>query len=186
MELSGPQWVTRFPTSKSTSSLSEPFRSNLNRFVAALTAAHANIGIEATLRPPERAYLMHFSFRIAREGLNPTDVPAKAGLDIQWMHRDAGGNPDVAASRAAAEKMVRGYEIVFRPSLNSRHTEGKAIDMVISWQGDLTIADASGAVICIASLPRDGARNTELHRVASTYGVLKLASDPPHWSLDGR
>ena len=81
MEPSGPQWVNRFPTSKSTADLEQPFRAGVERFIAALTAAGANVAIEATRRPPERAYLMHFSFRIAREGLNPADVPSKPGVE---------------------------------------------------------------------------------------------------------
>jgi hypothetical protein len=178
--------VARFPTSKSTDTLVEPFRSSINRFLAALNAGGARVAIEATLRPPERAYLMHYAFRIAREGFNPAEADPKAGVEIQWMHRDPQGNPDVPASRAAAERMVQGYGIVYRPATKSNHIAGKAIDMVVNWQGDLVVANSYGALVRIGSLPRDGARNPELHRVAATYGVLKLVSDPPHWSMDGR
>ena len=81
--------------------------------------------------------------------------------------------------------MVQAYGIVFKPVLNSRHTEGKAIDMDITWQGHLTIANAAGAQVAIATQPRTGAGNTTLQGVGATYGVRKLASDPPHWSSDG-
>lgn len=81
--------------------------------------------------------------------------------------------------------MVEGYGIVFPPVLKSRHTEGNAIDMNISWQGNLTIADANAKSVKITTQPRTGAGNARLQAVAATYGVHKLATDPPHWSADG-
>jgi hypothetical protein len=185
MPLSGPQWASQFPTSSSTDDLAEPFRSNVNRFLAALRNAGATVSISATLRPPERAYLMHFSFAVARESLNPSSVPSMAGVDIQWVHPDAGGNPDLAASRSAAQKMVEAYDIVFKPVLASRHTEGNAIDMDITWQGNLTISNAGGNAITITTIPRTGAGNAALQGVGAGFGVRKLASDAPHWSTDG-
>jgi hypothetical protein len=80
--------------------------------------------------------------------------------------------------------MVRGYDIVFQPVLASRHTQGLAIDMDITWQGSLTIADAQGGTTTISSLPRSGG-NGALQAVGNSYGVKKLATDPPHWSSDG-
>jgi hypothetical protein len=128
---------------------------------------------------------MHYSFRIAREGLDPATVPAVAGVNIQWVHTNAAGAADGAASRNAAEQMVQAYGIVFRPALGSRHTEGNAIDMDISWQGDLTISNAGGNTITITTTPRTGAANAALQGVGASYSVRKLASDPPHWSTDG-
>jgi hypothetical protein len=185
MSLSGPEWVNQFPESTSTDDLVEPFQGNANRFLAALNAAGATVSIACTLRPRERAYLMHYSFRIARQNLDPGTVPAMAGVDIQWVHTDAASAPDLAASRNAAEQMVQAYGIVFQPALSSRHTEGKAIDMDISWQGNLTIDNAGGQQVNITTQPRTGAGNTALHQVGATYNVRKLASDPPHWSSDG-
>lgn len=185
MPFSGPQWVNQFPESKSTDDLVEPFRDSVNQFLAALQEAGATVTIACTLRPPQRAYLMHYSFGIARQQLDPNTVPAMDGVDIQWVLTDANGSPDLAASKGAAEQMVRGYGIVFPPVLNSRHTQGKAIDMDISWQADLTIADPSGAQVNITSQPRTGAKNTQLQAVGASYGVHKLATDAPHWSTDG-
>ena len=185
MPLSGPLWVPRFPASTRIEDLAEPFRGNVRRFLAALRQAHASVAVADTLRRSERAYLMHFAFAIARESLDPRAVPPKPGVDIQWLHRDAHGQPDVAASRAAAEQMVRGYGIVFKPVLGSRHTAGTAIDMTITWQNNLSIAGPDGTIVTISSAPRDGAGNTDLHRVGRSYNVIKLASDPPHWSADG-
>jgi hypothetical protein len=179
MPLSGPEWVSKFPTTNSLYDLAEPFRARATRFIAALRAAHATVTIADTLRPPERAYLMHFSFLVAREGLDPLAVEAMAGVDIQWAH------PDAVASKAAAEQMVHGYGVVFKPALRSRHTEGRALDMNIEWQNDLVIARADGSMVTISSTPRTGAKNAELHQAGASYGVIKLLTDAPHWSEDG-
>ena len=185
MSLSGPQWVNQFPTSASTDTLVQPFRGNVNRFIAALTAAGGQVHISATLRPPQRAYLMHYSYRIAHQGLNPQSVPAMAGVDINWVHTNPNGTVNLAASRLAASQMVQGYGIAYAPALVSRHSEGRAIDMTISWTGDLIINNGSGTAVTINSLPRNGSGNAALHHVGATYAVIKLHSDPPHWSTDG-
>ena len=108
-----------------------------------------------------------------------------AGVDIQWVHHDATGKPDPLASRAAAARMVEGFGVVFPPLLHSRHIDGLAIDMTISWHDNLVIAKADGSLVTISSLPREGARNAELHAVGAGYGVVKLVADAPHWSSDG-
>ena len=182
--LSGKDWVAKFPTSRSVDDLEPAFKANVQRFLGALAAAGATVVINATYRPKERAYLMHYAFRVARQGLNPLDVPVRSGVDIQWAHRTAAGKLDLTASRKAAEEMVIGYDIAFKPALNSNHTLKLAIDMTISWSGDLKIADASGKVVTIGA-PRTG-QNSKLITVGASYKVIKLVSDPPHWSADGR
>lgn len=185
-ELSGAAWVAQFPTSRSTGDLSATFQEGVNNFIAALRAAGAAVNISATYRPRERAYLMHYAFRIAKEGLDPAQVPAMAGVGIRWVHHDASGRPDLAASRAAARQMVQAYSIVYRPSLTSRHTERGAIDMTINWSGSLVIADGQGKRVTITSTPRNGAGNQDLWEVGASYGVRKLEGDAPHWSDNGR
>jgi hypothetical protein len=67
------------------------------------------------------------------------------------------------------------------------HIHGKAIDMLVSWDDDLVIKDASGKEITIRTKPRSGI-NTELIKVGARYGVVHLHAahkDPPHWSVDG-
>src|SRR4051812_36458225 len=123
MELSGGQWVNKFPTSKSINDLVSPFREHVKLFIDALTAAAATVHIDATLRPRERAYLMHFSFLIAKENFSPQNVPPFPGVDINWLH------PTLAESKAAANEMVTKYGIVFEPALSSKHSTGTAIDM---------------------------------------------------------
>lgn len=184
MPLSGPQWVNQFPTSRRVEDLAQPFQTNVQNFIGALEDAGATVTVAATLRPPQRAYLMHFSFLVAH-GFDPAQVPPMPGVDIQWMHTDAQGNPDRTASQAAAQQMVQGYDIVFAPALTSRHSEGNAIDMDITWPGDLDITDGNGNDVTITSVPRTGNKNTDLHQVGLSYGVHKLLTDPPHWSSDG-
>ena len=177
-ELSGPQWVPRFPTSRSIFDLKPPFLAKMTAFHNALIAAGARVSIAATLRPAERAFLMHFSFKIANQGQNPQTVPRMAGVNINWSHGT------LASSRNAARQMVAGYGIAFAPALNSLHIQGSAIDMEISWDGTLQIKDGTGATRSIGA-PRSGRTNTALHQVGRTYGVIKLLSDPPHWSVSG-
>ena len=176
-ELSGPQWVQRFPTSRSIFDLKPPFLAKMTAFYNALTTAGARVSITATLRPAERAFLMHWSYKIANQGQNPQTVPRMAGVNINWWH----GNS--VSSRNAARQMVEGYGIAFPPALNSIHIQGWAIDMGVSWDGTLQIKDGTGATRSIGA-PRAGS-NTALHQVGRTYGVIKLPSDPPHWSVNG-
>jgi hypothetical protein len=183
-ELSGAQWVARFPDGKTTSALANDFRPGCEGFIASMKAAGADVSVNSTRRPAERAYLMHHAWRIHKQTLNPQNVPAKAGVSIEWVHRKADGSIDLTASRKAATAMVDGYGIVFQPALNSRHTEGRAVDMSISWTGKLPVKNKSGTVVSISSTPRTG-MNTDLRKVGRTFGVIKNTSDKPHWSTDG-
>lgn len=176
--LSGAHWVAFFPTSRSIDDLAEPFRSNVTAFVKALRNAGADLSVSATFRPEERAYLMHFAWRIAREDLDPAEVPAKPSVPITWRH------PTPAKSRAAARDMVNGYSIAFKPSLTSRHTAALAIDMTISWSGTLSIRQQDGTTLAIDTTPRNGS-NSRLIAVGHGYDVIKLLNDPPHWSDNG-
>ena len=177
-QLSGPIWVQRFPTSRSTADLTRAFGAAVDNFIGALRAGGAGISIAATLRPPERAYLMHYAWRVGRGQVDADDVPAMAGVDIDWVHRDRRGRPSTTGSRNAALGMAGLYGIVYAPALSSRHTEGRAIDMSISGYAGKTFSDAEGT----ATRVRNAA---ELHALGATFGVIKLASDPPHWSDDG-
>lgn len=178
--LSGASWVKKFPDSKSTSDLEATFSSNVDDFIDSMETAGANVSIGTTLRPKERAHLMHYSYLVAEGQIQPAAVPDLAGVDIEWDHGDA------AASVKAAQDMVDGYAIVAAPALNSRHTEGKAIDMTISWSGALNLKDKSGSDTKITTTPRTG-ENADLVKVGKTFGVIKatFAGDPPHWSTDG-
>ncbi len=185
-EKSGSQWVQRFQGSNSTADLEPTFGGAVDKFIAALRAAGARVSIAATYRPPERAYLMHWSWKIKNKKVKPDKVPPMAGVNIEWDHGDE------AESIKAASAMVSAYgmnALHVAPALRSRHTERKAIDMTITWSAkELTIKDASGADVKIDTSPKTG-MNTKLHEVGASYGVIKFwkgASDKPHWSTDGR
>jgi D-alanyl-D-alanine dipeptidase len=151
-EKSGSQWASRYPGSVSTSDLAQPFGGSVDKFIAALNAAGASVGISATYRPPERAYLMHYAWAIANDGESPTDVPAMAGVDIDWAHLNAQGVSDNAAAVSAAGDMVSRYALVHDAVLTSRHTEGRAIDMTISSVAGKSVKDAPGNAHTVTSL----------------------------------
>lgn len=185
-EPSGPAWVDQFLGSASPDDCIDPFKSNLKAFLAALATAGAQVDIAATFRPAERAYLMHWSWKIAKNLVDPRAVPAMAGVNIDWVHRTASGDADLPKSRSAASQMVSRYGLVSQPALTSRHTEGRAVDMDISWIGSLPIGNADGTSNEISTEPRSG-MNEELIAVGQGYGVIKAQfdGDPPHWSEDG-
>lgn len=199
MPPSGGWWVSQFPTSQQINDLEPTFRSHVLSFVQALTKAQAHVKVTATRRPRKRAYLMHYSWCIvhAWQGCNPSNVPAyepsppgEGGIDIQWLHTNSAGLPDIPASKAAAQQMVSLYQMNHLhtpPALNSLHIQGKAIDMAIGWQGTLKILDAHQKSVDIASEPRDGT-NPDLIKVGATYQVfhfINVQKDPPHWSVNG-
>lgn len=185
-EYAGPAWVARFPGSDRIADCVDPFKTNLAKFVLALKNGGSDVRIVATFRPPERAYLMHYACWIKgfrdKQGIfqqaEPATIPPMTGVDIDWT---CGGN--FARAKAFASQMVSGYGIVYPAALNSRHTQGRAVDMHITVPAGATISDAAGHAFIIAG----GADGTDSRIVAigKTFGVIKLASDPPHWSDDG-
>ncbi|WP_197715448.1 hypothetical protein [Aquitalea magnusonii] len=157
----------------------------MSNFISAIKNAGGYVSIAATYRPPERAYLMHWSWMISHEKVKADEVPPMMGVHIEWDHGD-----DNKSKRAAAG-MVSAYgmgALKIAPALRSRHTERKAIDMNIGWRGTLKIIDANGDEVEIRSSPSSG-MNSDLHKVGKSYGVIKFwkgAKDKPHWSTDGR
>jgi D-alanyl-D-alanine dipeptidase len=177
-ELSGPQWVDRYPGDRTTATLVQPFRKQVQSFIFALEAAGAHVKISATFRPPQRAYLMVMAYGIWRHEIEPHACPRRDDVPINWEH------PTLRASWEAAKAMVEGYGIVHRPSLTSRHTEGRAIDCTITWTGRIEVVDGEGARRVLSSA-KGTMNNPDLHAVGASYGVHKLRTDPPHWSDDG-
>ena len=178
-EPSGPQWCPRFPTSTSLDDLLPDFGDACRAFISAMKRGGAMVSVAATYRPPERAYLMHWCCMIGGSGQDPASVPPMAGVNIDWT---CGHN--LGQAKSAAQAMMTGYDIQFPAALVSRHTQRRAVDMTISWNGTLAITDFDGNAHSIASGPRDGS-NSELIAVGKSFGVIKLVSDPPHWSDDG-
>jgi len=180
--LSGAAWwhanQANFPNSSKLADLNPPFRDRAIAFVNALNAAGARVSVTSTLRHPIRAYLMHYCWTIANGIDAPASVPPKPGCAIKWDH----GN--LAQSKAAAREMVNLFGMAHVAALQGRHIDGHAIDMNIDWSGTLSITDADGHVKALGA-PRSGETNTGLHAVGASYGVHKLVTDKPHWSIDG-
>lgn len=181
--LSGERWwranQAKFPNSTDLATLDPVFRTRVEAFLGALRRAGAEIVMSTTRRDASRAYLMHYSFRIGRQGLAPHEVPPRQGVDILWDHGEIG------RSRAAAARMAELFGIVFKPALTSNHIRGTAIDVSIRWSDTIEVEDSGGRRHRLDT-PRNGADNTALHRIGASYGVKKLVSDRPHWSIDGR
>ena len=178
-EPSGAHWCARFPASKSLDDLLPDFGDKVRAFLSRLSHAGASVSIADTWRPPQRAYLMHWCCMVGGSGQDPHGVPPMPGVAIDWT---CGGA--IANARTAARAMMSGYAIRFPAALESRHTQRRAIDMTIGWDGTLNIRDFNGDSHAIASGPRNGS-NPGLVRVGATFGVIKLMTDPPHWSDDG-
>jgi D-alanyl-D-alanine dipeptidase len=180
IERSGSQWCARYPVSRSVDDLDPGWRSQVWQFIAALEKGGASVDITATLRPPERAYLMYWSWMIANLSQAPAAVPPLASVGIDWTHQG-----DIRAAKSAAVAMVDGYGLEAAPSLESRHVTGRAIDMTIAWNARLCVRDFQGNAHYILTGPHNGS-NPELIKVGASYGVIKQAVDHPHWSFDGR
>jgi D-alanyl-D-alanine dipeptidase len=172
-ELSGAQWVDRFPGSSSVDDLNPDFAAKVGKFISAIRATGASVRVSATFRPKERAYLMHYSAAIAKGTIAAARVPRMDGVNIEWQHDSD------KESQSAASSMAAGYRIVYPPALSSRHTEKAAIDMTITGLIGKTMKNASGEDIEIKN-------NEDIFSVGATYRVIKLVSDPPHWSDNGQ
>ena len=181
--LSGAAWwnvnQSKYPNSTSVTDLDAGFKPKVEAFLKALADAGATYTVGSTRRNANLAYLMHYSWKVAKGLIKASAVPKRAGVDIEWDH----GND--TASRKGAQEMVSKFQMVHIASLTSRHIEGKAIDVTISWSGTLKIKDQQGKLVEIKSAPRNGS-NSELQKIGKGYGVVKRTSDPPHWSTDGK
>lgn len=181
-QLSGAAWwhanQARYTNSDKIADLIPDFAAKVQAFIDALRAGGAQVKVSSTRRNKVRAYLMHHSWVLAAGQEAASTIPPEAGCEIVWNHGDA------AKSRQAAREMRDLFNIAYQPSLRSRHIEGKAIDMTITWAGDLTMRDGQGRMVAIPP-PRTGDVNAALHRLGASYGVIKLVSDKPHWSTDG-
>jgi hypothetical protein len=196
-ELSGSSWASKFPDSKSVSDLAPTFGKDVTAFIAAMKHAGVTVRTLSTLRPPERAYLMHYSWLVAKRKLSPLKVPNFAGskkhppVGICWVHATAHG-ASKPESIAAAGKLATALGVASMsaaPVLTSPQTEGQAIVMSTTWSSrKITIKNASGHSVVIRTGPRNGL-NAKLITVGATYGVIhfrpasKAMND---WSVNGQ
>ncbi|NHR05273.1 M15 family metallopeptidase [Chromobacterium haemolyticum] len=184
-ELSGMAWVERYPGSNSLSELEPAFQANVRAFIDAMMTAGARIRIASTYRPEKRAYLMHWSYKIAKKKVKPNKADSRADVPIMWDHGDEDRSINAAIAMA---NYFQTLHLGKPPALRSRHTARLAIDMNITWTGSLIISNKNGERLTIESTPRMG-MNKELHIIGASYGVIKFkggAWDKPHWSSDGR
>jgi hypothetical protein len=190
---SGKYWVTwanvHAKNSSKLDDLAEPFKSHVKAFIKALEDAGAKVHIEATRRAAKRAYLFHWSWKIALGKCKPSEAKALPGVDIEWDHGD------LAQSKAGAQEMVDGFGLAVppkstvAPDLDSNHIAGQAIDMDITWTGELKVKKKDGTKDgTVVSVPymSNANQNTKLHTVGESYSVKKLTSDAPHWSYNGK
>lgn len=183
-ELSGAQWCARYPGSVLVTTLRPSFQLCVSNFLWALQQSGAKYSISNTFRPLERAYMMHWAWKIWHDDFDPAKVPPISGVLIEWLH------PSRKESKDAAEAMVNGFSIRglrVAPALATLHSIGEAIDMDIAWNGTLRIEKNDGSIVEISSQPHTG-MNVDLWKVGAAYGVVKFVdgdSDRPHWSTTG-
>jgi hypothetical protein len=170
---SGRAWCARYPTSTSINDLTPRFAESVSSFIYSLKDAGARVDVSATYRPVERAYLMHWAWKIAKREVLPVAIPTMDGVDIDWAY-----DGNLNAARAGAQEMVDGYGLAYEPVLVSRHTQRRAIDMTIHWKGIIHVKDARGVVHACS-------KQEELWPIGASFGVIKLPKDAPHWSDDG-
>ena len=182
--LSGVAWFSanerKYSSSKKLSDLDSGFQKKANTFIKALKTAGAKVDILTTRRSKTRAQIMRMAWDVATGRVDPAKAGTISGVNIDWDHGDK------KASIKAAKDLVskKCFNIGYRPSLTSLHIDGKAIDMRISWSGELKIKDAKGKDVAIKSKPANGT-NKQLHAVGKSYRVIKLVGDPKHWSVNG-
>jgi hypothetical protein len=149
-----------------------------------------------------------------REGVidNCDGTPGCVGLlPINWIFLDRAGVLDRRATAAAGAAMASphgGYNIAFAAGFPARrHGVRLAIDVTItSWMGTKTFNTgrpvrlpdgtlSSTMTITAQECPRYDEHgniigyaefcNEDLWTLGASFGVIKLAEDKPHWSVDG-
>jgi hypothetical protein len=181
---SGKDWRSVYPCSASISSLNPAFGSSLNRFLNA-TGAPCYIILE-TWRSEERNWLMYYSWKIAKEGLDPAAVPQNDKIYINWFHEDLNSSVNAAA------EMVKYFKLDVRPGTKNYHVTRNAVDMFVFWSATESspkiIYDYYGNKYPFTkskscSEPPDA----NLKKIAASYGVrypgyvIKGTEDVVHW-----
>src|SRR5207247_5974199 len=108
--------------------LADPFKGNVTSFIDMLRANKAHVSISATYRPPERAWLMHWAWYIAKGKIKYSKLGTIANphnIDIVWDHGDE------KSTRAAAAAMVKAHKVAHQAAPPSRHTERQAAAITI-------------------------------------------------------
>jgi hypothetical protein len=156
----GVWWCSQFPGSDRIAALASPFRECVDAFVKDLRGRGCTVEITATLRPPERAWLMYWVWMIVRERFRLDDIPVHPGIPIVWT---LSGAIDMFLCYGLVHKPAEPPDPE-KPGSGSRHLYGLAVDMHV---GNWMVADE------------------ELVKLGASFGVHKLAGDAVHWSIDG-
>jgi hypothetical protein len=198
-QLSGAAWNARWPGGDSAiGHLNAEFGPRVTAFMSAMNKAGITVRPMSTLRSPQRSYLMHFSYLVAKGQIAASDVPAYVPIagekkpKICWAHRTTTGALDKKGSVASAKELLSALGVDASlgtpPALRSRHNTGDAIDMQIRWTATtVKVKTAAGKTVTIGSTPKDGT-SPQLIAVGATYGVhhfAPVAVDRNHWSSDG-
>ena len=180
------QWADlNAPNSTGLFYLDPCFRADVGNFVLALITAGARVKVNATRRSEKRAYLFHWSWKIAEGWCKPSEAKSMTGVDIIWDH----GNK--VASMNAAKDMVRAFGLApyprskVAPALRSNHISGKAVDMEIIWTDKIKVKKKDGQLVEIKYQSNPNT-NTKLIETGKSYGVIKHKNDAPHWSVNGK
>jgi hypothetical protein len=167
---SGSYWVdwanSNAKNSTSTDDLVDPFKTNAEAFIKALEDAGAKVVVTSTYRDSKRAYLFHWSWKIALGKAKAKYATPMTGVDIEWNHDND------FQSKTGAQEMVTGFDLAVppnsnvAPSLHSNHTPRKAIDMKITWNGTIKVARKDGTPVDVPFVS-DPNKNTLLHNVGA-------------------
>lgn len=171
---SGAEWTERYPESIDIDDLDDKLGVGVENFINVVEQAGADVEIIRTLVPPERAYLMHWAYRIAKEGFDPDLVPYMEGVDIRWSHDD----PNL--SRQAAWAMVNTFAISNLkepPPLVSPYTLGQVISMRVRWFSPLTVNRHQDDEYIIEDFPFD-ATNPLILMLAQKHDLEYLYTVP--------
>ncbi len=125
--LSGMHWCKRFPEPEGETAklnvLDDSFKNKAIAFIRSLRNEGFGVEVSSTRRPSERAYLMHYAWMIYMENMDANTIPKMEGVDVIWSHNN---------TRTAAKDMCDTYKLIARPSLNTNHTPGRAMDITLT------------------------------------------------------
>lgn len=199
--LSGAAWAREFRDTGTLEKLEDTFEANVRRFINALSEAGISRSIFSTFRPPQRSYMMRWSYLIyknqyaldkdpkipdytfprALKGTGGDTPESKLPLNICWYHTDEAGNLSIGKSKTAAKELLAALGVDPRlttaPAFPSKHNYGNAIDMDVRWTGEKRLRAANGTLVRLASTPKHSL-NPSLWRVAATYNVIHFGTGP--------
>lgn len=199
---SGQDWWEDFHPPMDIAWLEPAFQQNVSRFVLALADQSIIPNVISVYRPPERAYLMHYCFKIAT-GLAPEKIDERPDtVAISWKHYRADGTYDPVASIAAAKELavrfgiydpdpVNGRKNPSPPAYPSNHSTGIAVDIKFTWTGEKTVPRGDGPGT-LTIRPQDLTKGVndpariDLSLLGKTYGVIRTNHKSNHWSTTGR